>query len=182
MIARTACLIVLCCLQLQTAHAEEPDRDTVALAASVAELQQAVGTWSVVTEFLNPDGSVARSVEGTYSFEWVVPDRVVSGTSTIPDLDQQSAILFYVNESARTIEMVSVGADGKLWVMTGELGGNTRTTPEFETAGGGKSRLRFTRSNVTPDRFESRMEYLDEPGNWVQGNHQVFIRSKPRSK
>ena len=38
-------------------------------------------------------------------------------------------------------------------------------------------RLRFTRYNVTPDRFESRMDYSTDGGaTWTQGNHQVFVR------
>jgi len=38
-------------------------------------------------------------------------------------------------------------------------------------------RLRFTRYNVSQDRFESRMDYSTDGGaTWTQGNHQVFVR------
>jgi hypothetical protein len=118
-----------------------------------------------------------------YELSWVVPDRVVSGRSEIPELKQVSAILFYVNETHKTIEMVSVGSDGRLWVMTGPLGQEVRMTNEFLTAAGGKGMLRFTRFNIAPDRFESRMEYTEDGGvTWKPGNHQVFRRAAGGTK
>lgn len=148
-----------------------------ALQLSVDQLRTAVGRWAVVTEFLNDDGSVAKSVSGTYDFSWVVPDRVVAGKSEIPELKQAAGILFYINEAKRQIEMVSVGADGHRWTMTGPLGREERLSQEYKTAEGGTGRLRFTRFNVSPDRFESRMEHTADGGaTWKPGNHQVFRR------
>ncbi len=153
------------------------------LAASVAQLRHAVGTWHVTTEFLDADGNVARSVPGTYRFRWVVEDRVVAGESELPDLGLSSGILFYVNERNERIEMVSVGPDGRLWIMSGPLGGETRHTQEYETAEGQTAQLRFTRYNVERDRFESRMEYTSDGGvTWLPGNHQVFERAAADSE
>ena len=147
------------------------------LAASIDELRHVVGRWNVTTEFLRDDGSVARAVQGTYEFEWVVPDTVVRGVSHIPSLDQRAAILLFVNPRDKTVEMTSVGADGQLWRMIGPLGGDTRTTPDVAMPDGSTVRLRFTRSNVTADRFESRMERSVDGGRqWTTGNHQVFTR------
>jgi CubicO group peptidase (beta-lactamase class C family) len=43
---------------------------------------------------------------------------------------------------------------------------------------GSTLQLRFTRYNVEPDRFESRMESSTDGGaTWTQGNHQVFVRA-----
>jgi len=146
---------------------------------SVQELRDAEGSWSVTSEFLNEDGTVAQTVQGTYDFEWVIEDRVLQGHSEIPDLDRRGAILFYVREQSEEIEMVSVGADGRLWIMTGPLGGDTRYTQVFETQSGGEGQLRFTRYNVTESRFESRMEWTEDGGEtWKPGNHQVFVRKK----
>ena len=147
------------------------------LEASVQQLRDAVGDWSVTTEFLNEDGTVANSAEGRYHFEWVIEDRVLSGYSEIPELDMSSALLFYVNERKGTIEMVSVGKDGRLWIMTGPLGSETRYTEPFPTQSGGEGQLRFTRFNVAEDSFESKMEYTEDGGEtWKPGNHQVFTR------
>ena len=148
-----------------------------ALAASVAELRHIVGRWNVVSEFLGDDGTVAATVRGTYAFEWVVEDKVVRGLSDVPSMKQRAAILFFVNERAATIEMTSVGADGQLWRMIGPLGGDSRTTPDVTMPNGSTLRLRFTRSNVSPDGFESKMERsIDGGRRWVAGNHQVFTR------
>ncbi len=148
-----------------------------ALAHSVQQLRDSIGRWSVQTEFLNEDGSVAKSVAGTYEFAWVVRDRVVAGRSDIPELQQTAGILFYINGKQSKIEMVSVGADGMLWVMSGPLGGEQRLSQEFATANGGKGRLRFTRSSVSANAFESRMEYTEDGGKtWKPGNRQRFTR------
>ena len=163
-------------LSVSTLTAQTTSEDQ--LAHSIAQLRASIGNWDVTTEFLNEDGSVARSVGGTYQFSWIIPDRVVSGRSDIPAMEQSSGILFYVNEKKAIIEMVSVGADGNLWVMTGPMGGETRTTPPFATRGGGSAQLRFTRFNISADRFESRMEYSEDGGaTWKPGNHQVFRRA-----
>lgn len=172
----TALIALALALVAPPAFAQDSDD---ALARSIAQLRSAVGRWHVVTEFLQPDGSVARSIPGSYTFEWVVEDRVVSGRSELPELQRTSAILFYVNEAEARIEMVSVGADGKLWIMIGPLGGETRYSQEYETGDGGKAQLRFTRYNVSPDSFESRMEYTTDGGaSWHPGNHQVFVRAE----
>jgi len=153
-------------------------RAAQALAHSVEQLRSSIGRWAVVTEFLNEDGSVARAVSGTYEFTWVVPDRVVSGKSEIPELEQAAGILFYVNESKGAIEMVSVGADGQLWIMSGPLGGEERLSQEYQAGPGVTARLRFTRFNVAANSFESRMEYTEDGGRtWKQGNHQTFRRA-----
>jgi hypothetical protein len=92
-----------------------------------------------------------------------------------------SGVLFYVNEARAVIEMASVGRDGHLWVMTGPLGGDTRQTPVTPMPDGSTLQLRFTRSKVEADRFESRMEASSDGGKtWVPGNRQVFER-RPRS-
>lgn len=154
--------------------AQEEDAKMI---ASVEQLRYSIGLWSVTTEFLNEDGTVSRSMEGTYEFEWVVPDKVIMGKSELPALGRSSALLFYVNEKKKTIEMVSVGADGYLWIMSGPLGEETRYTQEFESQNGKNSQLRFTRFNVERDTFESRMEFTEDGGEtWKPGNHQVFRR------
>jgi hypothetical protein len=146
--------------------------------SAVQQLRSAVGAWEVKTTQYGDDGAVARVACGTYKFDWIVPDRVLAGRSDIPDWKQASGILFYVNERRSTIEMASVGADGMLWVMAGPAGSETRTTPPMPAAGGGTMQLRFTRFNVTPDRFESRMEVSTDGGSsWKPGNHQVFSRA-----
>jgi hypothetical protein len=151
--------------------------EPTALEASIQQLREAVGNWSVTTEFLNEDGTVSRSTEGSYRFEWVVEDRVVSGVSDIPEMDMRAAILFYVNEGKGIVEMVSVAKDGRLGIMTGPLGEETRYTQKFPTQSGGEGQLRFTRYNVGEDTFESRMEYTEDDGaTWKPGNHQLFRR------
>ena len=158
--------------------AEQTITDKAALAQSVDQLRNAVGRWDVITEFLKEDGTVAKSVGGYYEFEWVVADKVLRGRNAIPEMKQASGILFYINEARSEIEMAAVGADGKLWVMSGPLGSEVRMTPTYATAEGGTGQLRFTRFNPEDDRFESKMEYTEDGGKtWIPGNHQIFTRA-----
>lgn len=147
------------------------------LIQSVAQLRHVIGEWDVVTTFYRDDGSVAGSAEGSYSFEWVLEDKIVKGMSVIPAWEVASGLLFYLRGSTREIEMVSVGPDGQLWTMTGPFGGETRETPSVEMPDGSSLKLRFTRFNVTQNRFESRMERSKDGGaTWTLGNRQVFVR------
>ncbi len=148
-----------------------------ALAKSVEELRQARGQWAVTTDFLKEDGSVARTVQQTYRFDWVLEDRILSGRTETPELGQVSGILFWVNERKGQIQMASVGKDGHLFVMSGPLGGDTRATEPFPSGDGKQARYRFVRSNVQPDSFESRMEWTEDDGKtWLPANRQVFRR------
>ncbi len=66
--------------------------------------------------------------------------------------------------------------------MTGPAGSETRTTPPVPMSDGSTMLLRFTRFNIMPNRFESRMEVsMDGGGSWKPGNHQVFKRAAPDS-
>ncbi|WFL76451.1 hypothetical protein P7228_10625 [Altererythrobacter arenosus] len=156
--------------QDQTASVEAPN-------PALEQLRHVIGEWDVETTFLRPDGSEAGSFAGTYTFDWVMEDKVVQGVSVIPEFEMASGILFYLRPATSEIEMVSVGPDGQLWTMAGPQDSETRETPVVDMPDGTTLKLRFTRFNVTPDRFESRMERSTDGGvTWVKGNHQVFLR------
>ena len=148
-----------------------------AVSPALEQLRHVIGTWDVTTTFIRPDGTEAGSFDGTYTFSWVMEDKVVQGISTIPQFKMASGILFYLRPGTGEIEMVSVGGDGQLWTMTGPQDSETRETPLVAMPDGSTLKLRFTRFNVTPDRFESRMERSTDGGEtWSLGNRQVFNR------
>lgn len=148
---------------------------------AVEQLRHVIGLWDVETDFIGPDGAVQRTFAGQYRFGWVVPDRVVSGMSAIPELNQASAILFFVRPSESEIEMASVAADGHLWRMVGPDTSETRTTPNTRMADGSTMMLRFTRYDVQEDSFRSRMEISADGGeSWELGNEQRFVRADER--
>ncbi|RED16918.1 hypothetical protein [Parasphingopyxis lamellibrachiae] len=170
-----AALLAVGAAPLAAQPAPPPEPASVA----VEQLRHAIGLWNVETDFVAADGSVARTLIGQYRFGWVVPDRVVSGMSTIPELNQASAILFFVRPGRSEIEMASVGADGHLWRMIGPDDGETRTTPNTVMVDGSTLMLRFTRYDVTPDSFRSRMERSTDGGQtWSLGNRQRFVRAE----
>lgn len=174
-IALAAATCPLAPLIAQDAQAEADE----AVSPALAQLRHVVGTWDVVTTFIRPDGTEAGSFDGTYAFSWVMEDKIVQGVSTIPQFKMASGILFYLIPGSEEIEMVSVGPDGQLWTMTGPQDSETRETPLVTMPDGSTLKLRFTRFNVSPDRFESRMERSTDGGEtWSLGNRQVFVRQQ----
>jgi len=160
------------------ASAQASSSSSTSASSASAQLRHVVGTWDVTTEFLRDDGSTAGSFEGTYAFQWVVPGKVVSGVTTMPAINQTAAMMFYHRPSTGEIEMVSVGQDGQLWVMTGSDTSEVRETPVVAMGDGSTITLRFTRFNVMADSFESRMERSSDGGKtWLPGNHQLFRRA-----
>ncbi|MCB0009793.1 MAG: hypothetical protein KDE04_25180, partial [Anaerolineales bacterium] len=109
----TVSLTAIAALALRASASVPADAE---LTQSIEQLRHAIGLWSAQTDFLGPDGTVAKSVSGSYEYSWVMPDQVVSGRSDIPELKQSAALLLYLKPATRQIEMVSVGADGRLWV------------------------------------------------------------------
>jgi len=149
-----------------------------ALDAAVEQLRQAAGRWNVTTTRYADNGAVAAVATGTWSFEWVVPDRVLSGRAAIPDWSQSAGMLFYLNERLVTLEMAEVGSDGQLVVMSGPAGTATRTTAAVSLADGRRMVQRHTRYGVTADRFEAKLETSYDGGqSWKLGYHQLFVRA-----
>ena len=93
----------------------------------------------------------------------------------IPSLEDGSQAL--LRRAGRTdIEMVSRGATPSV----GDDGpGRRRDAGDTADEAGGRldHRAALHALQLTPDRFESKMEYsLDAGKTWVTGNHQVFER------
>ena len=170
---RAAALLAFLVLPL----AEAIEMAPTSLTGAVQQLRQAAGHWNVTTTRYAPNGSVAAVASGTWHFDWVVPDRVLSGRAAIPDWKQTSGMLFYLNERRSTLEMASVGADGQLLVMTGPAGAETQTTTPIQLPDGRRMLQRYTRFGITADRFEARMETSFDGGrSWKPGHHQLFVR------
>jgi hypothetical protein len=152
------------------------------LSTAVKQLRQAAGRWNVTTTRYAENGAVAGVASGTWSFDWVVPDRVLSGKAVIPDWNQSEGMLFYLNERLITLEMAQVGADGQLVVMSGPAGTESRSTPVVALPDGRRMVQRHTRYRVSADRFESRMETSYDGGqSWKPGYHQLFVRAPAKA-
>jgi len=149
-----------------------------ALETAVKQLRQAAGRWNVTTTRFADNGAVTAVATGTWTFDWVVPDRVLSGRSAIPDWNQSAGMLFYLNERHFTLEMAQVGSDGQLLVMSGPAGAESRTTAPVALPDGRRMLQRHTRYGVSADRFESRVETSYDGGaSWKPGYHQLFVRA-----
>jgi hypothetical protein len=152
-----------------------------ALESAVQQLRQAAGRWNVTTTRYADNGAVAAVATGTWTFDWVVPDRVLAGRSTIPDWNHSAGMLYYLNERHFTLELAQVGSDGQLLVMSGPAGAESRTTEPVPMPDGRRMVQRHTRYGVSADRFESRIETSYDGGaSWKPGYHQLFVRAPAR--
>ncbi len=158
--------------------AEGAEMAPPSLASAVQQLRQAAGHWNVTTTRYGENGAVAGVASGTWHFDWVVPDRVLSGRAVIPDWKQTAGMLFYVNERLSTLEMASVDSDGQLLVLSGPAGAEIRTSSAIALPDGRRMLQRHTRYGFKSDRFESRMEKSYDGGtSWKLGHHQLFVRA-----
>jgi hypothetical protein len=158
--------------------AEAGEMAPPALSSAVEQLRQSAGRWNVTTTRYAENGAVTAVATGTWSFDWIVPDRVLSGRAVIPDWNQSAGMLFFLNERQFTLEMAQVGADGQLLVMSGPAGTETRTTAAITLPDGRRMMQRHTRFGVSADRFESRVETSYDGGaSWKPGYHQLFVRA-----
>ncbi|QLC22858.1 hypothetical protein HFP51_12100 [Parasphingopyxis sp. CP4] len=170
--------LLACGIAVAPVAAQAPATPPEPAPQAVEQLRHVIGLWDVETDFIGADGAVTQSFVGQYRFGWVVNDRVVSGMSTIPSLNQASGILFFARPAQNEIEMSSVGPDGHLWRMIGPDTSETRTTPNTPMADGTTIMLRFTRYAVEQNRFQSRMEVSTDGGEtWRVGNEQRFVRA-----
>lgn len=173
---KTLAAAALAFLVFPLAHANE--LAPPALDAAVEQLRQSAGRWNVTTTRYADNGAVAAVATGTWSFDWVVPDRVLSGRAVIPDWSQSAGMLFYLNERLVTLEMAQVGSDGQLVVMSGPAGAATRTTAAVALPDGRRMVQRHTRYGVSADRFEAKLETSFDGGqSWRLANHQLFVRA-----
>ena len=158
--------------------ADASEIESTPLSSAVQQLRHSVGIWSVTTTQFDDKGEVARVGSGTYRFDWVVPDRVLSGRSDMAEWKQSAGMLFYVNPERSTIEMTSVGPDGQLWVMTGPAGGETRTTAADRAAGRPQGCSSGSRaSTCRPTASVPHGSELRRRRELAPGNHQTFKRA-----
>ena len=179
---RTSLVIAFLCLflagspQASALTRDDPDFDRP-VALAIEQLRHIVGNWKVETDFFGPDSKLLGTYTGRYEFRWVVEDKIVSGHSELPQLQQKSAILFFHRLNTREVEMISVGSDGRPWRMIGPDDSEVRTTANTPMPNGTKLMLRFTRHNIEQDSFQSTMESSDDGGKtWHLGNRQRFKR------
>ena len=67
-------VLVTGCLNFATSASAEEKVAAEQIIPAVKQLRHAVGDWNVETDFINEKGDV-YTAKGTYSFEWVVPDK-----------------------------------------------------------------------------------------------------------
>ncbi len=175
-VAAFLCLFVAGSPQASALTSDDRDVDRP-VAPAIEQLRHIVGHWEVETDFFGSDSEILGTYSGTYVFRWVVKDKIVSGHSQLPQLQQKNALLFFHRPETRELEMISVGLDGRPWRMIGPDDSEIRTTPNTTMPDGKQLILRFTRHSVKKDSFQSIMESSTDGGKtWQLGNRQRFRR------
>ena len=152
------------------------------LAQSIPEeaqkrLNHIIGKWELKTEYLGRNGEVRRTVTGTEEAKFIIEDKVVELTTTIPEQNQFSKAWQFYNTAEGKYYLTSVDAKGDHWVLSGGLDAYVITSLPKKQANGRELTIRFTHTNIQEDSFEAVMETsIDGGQSWWTRYRQYLTR------
>ena len=174
---RIICLVlsVACTMMFAAAVAQESrDPDP-----AKKHLEYHLGDWETKTVILDPDGNELQTFEGMESCKYTIDGVVLELTTKVPDLDHISKAMLFYNATDKKILLLSVDQTGDYWFFSGDPGGGVLTSQPRKQEDGRELMLRFTRSNMADDSFETLLEYsTDNGGTWVQNYRQYSTRKQ----
>lgn len=140
-------------------------------------LDHIIGKWELKTEYLDRNGEVRRTVTGTEEAAFLIEDKVVEITTTIPEQNQFSKAWQFYNVAEEKFYLTSVDAKGDHWVLSGDLKEYTLTSLPTRQANGRELTIRFTHTNIRENSFEAVMETsIDGGKSWWTRYRQYLTR------
>ena len=140
-------------------------------------LDHIIGSWSFRTDFLDRNGGVRRSVEGTEKAVYILEDRVVELT-TVVNGSMSKGWLFY-DQAQKVFRLTSVDARGDYWSFSGGLDAYVITSEPRRQANGRELTLRFTHQAIEENSFEAVMETsIDGGESWWTRSRQYLKREE----
>ena len=140
-------------------------------------LNHIIGKWELKTEYLGRNGEVRRTVTGTEEARFIIDDKVVELTTTIPEQNQFSKAWQFYNAAEEKFYLTSVDAKGDHWVLSGGLDEYVITSQPRTQANGRELTIRFTHTNIQENSFEAVMETSVDGGkSWWTRYRQYLNR------
>ena len=140
-------------------------------------LNHIIGKWELKTEYLGRNGEVRRTVSGREEAKFLIEDKVVEITTTIPEQNQFSKAWQFYNVAEGKFYLTSVDAKGDHWVLSGGLEQYVITSQPKKQANGRELTIRFTHKNIQENSFEAVMETsIDGGESWWTRYRQYLTR------
>jgi hypothetical protein len=142
-----------------------------------------IGSWDLAVTWYDKDGAIRRQQNGEWHFSWVLEGRAVQDVWIVPPRTERSGSdqLYEYGASLRFFD-----SETGLWRSTW-IGPMQRSTYTFAARMVGAdlvldtkldgSRMRWTFSDIAPDRFRWTNE-KEEAGAWVVTQDFSAVRSK----
>lgn len=140
-------------------------------------LDHMIGRWLLKTDYLDRNGEVRRTVNGTEEAKYIIDKRVVELTTTIQNTNSKGWVFYNINE--QKFYLTSVDSSGDLWILSGGLDAYIITSQPKKQPNGREVTIRFTHSNIQEDSFEAVMESsIDGGQTWWTRYRQYLTREK----
>lgn len=157
------------------AAAQQSDDGLAAEAVSI--LQDELGSWDSRWERLDADGNVTSVTEGVETFLPLNGERVHLLKTHIPAMNQTSNGLRFYNPVEKRLMLISVGADGRHFILREEVGGNVVLSDPYMSRNGSETILRFTTTSATENEKIIDHEFSTDGGkSWTLFRRQTMTR------
>ncbi|MDP6042642.1 MAG: hypothetical protein QGG64_29090 [Candidatus Latescibacteria bacterium] len=172
----TICFVALFGTTLPLFAQNQPKKTSIPEEAQ-KRLDHMIGKWHIKTDYLNPNGEVRRTVEGTEEAKYIIDKRVVELTTTVQNSYSKGWVFYNINE--QKFYLTSVDGNGDLWILSGGLDAYIITSQPKKQPNGREITIRFTHSNIQEDSFEAVMESsIDGGQTWWTRYRQYLTRQK----
>ena len=134
------------------------------------------GVWDCRWEFLDPEGNIASTAEGTQAFKFVIADRVQQILINVPSMQMESVSHRFYKPDDRSIYWISVDINGDLWTFVESIDTNSAKSLPHKNADGTVTHLRFSSLRETENESDVLMESSNDDENWTAIFRQYRIR------
>lgn len=133
---------------------------------ALEKMKHDVGVWDCRWEFLNDEGEVSVTAEGTQAMSFVIENAVMQIIMDVPEMKIQSVTHRFFDPRRQKLFWISVDKNGEPWSFVEELDGKpSRSLPHLDSDGL-TTHLRFTALRETADEVDILMERTTDETTW----------------
>lgn len=171
-----ASVLAFTCLAFGSRSAA-PDAKQEFLTAAEELMEDEAGEWRCRWEYLDANGDVTYSVEGTERLTPIFGSRVLEVVTEVPSLQRKSRGLKFIDPNLQQVIHVSVASDGDHWVLIHDPETHEVLSQPHRNADGTTSIIRFRPEEHDEDYRRIVMEHSNDGGKtWARG----FIETMER--
>lgn len=143
---------------------------------ALAKMNQDAGVWDCRWEFLDDDGGISATAEGTQTMAFVIEDAVMQIMMDVPEMQTQSVTHRFFDPIRQKLFWISVDNSGDQWSFVEEFDGQPSYSLPHLDSDGVTTLLRFTVLRETMDEVDVVMELSTDEKNWKPIFRQYRVR------